>query len=66
MAVKRGHEVEIGDPNPKNPTWRTGALYPFRASIAANTKPVGQWTSYEIVCREHDYSVRINGRVVNT
>ena len=66
VAVKRGHEMEIGDPNPENPTWRTGALYPFHAPVAANTKPVGQWNSYEIVCRGHDYSVRINGQVVNT
>jgi len=66
VAVKQGHEMEIGDPNPEKPTWRTGALYPFRAPIAANTKPVGQWNTYEIVCRDHDYSVRINGRMVNT
>jgi hypothetical protein len=64
--VKQGQEMEIGDPNPKIPTWRTGALYPFHASVVANTKPVGQWNSYEIVCHGHDYSVRINGRVVNT
>ncbi len=65
-AVKRGHEMEIGDPNPKNPTWRTGSIYPFHAPGAANTKPVGQWNQYEIVCRGHDYAVRINGKVVNT
>lgn len=63
-AVRKGHEIEIGDPNPKIPTWRTGSVYPFQASAGANTKPVGQWNSYEIVAREHDYSVRINGKVV--
>jgi len=66
VAVKKGHEMEIGDPNPEKPTWRTGSMYPFHASVTANTKPIGQWNSYEIVCRGHDYSVRINGRVVNT
>ena len=66
VAVKKGQEMEIGDPNPENPTWRTGALYPFHAPVAANTKPIGQWNSYEIVARGHDYSVRINGKVVNT
>jgi hypothetical protein len=65
-AVKRGHEMEIGDPNPANPTWRTGAFYPFHAPVLANTKPPGQWNRYEIVCREHNYSVRMNGRLVNT
>ena len=66
VAVKKGQELEIGDPNPEKPTWRTGSMYPFHASVTANTKPIGQWNSYEIVCRGHDYSVRINGMVVNT
>ena len=66
VAVRKGQEMEIGDPKPENPTWRTGSLYPFHASISANTKEPGQWNSYEIVCRGHDYSVRINGKVVNT
>jgi len=66
VAVGKGHEMEIGDPNPEKPTWRTGSLYPFHAPVAATTKPAGQWNSYEIVCRGHDYSVRINGKVVNT
>lgn len=66
VAVKGGHEMEIGDPNPENPTWRTGAFYPFHAPVAANTQPAGEWNRYEIVCRDHDYSVRINDRVVNT
>ena len=66
VVVKQGHEVEIGDPNPEQPTWRTGSVYPFHASTKANTKPVGEWNRYEIVCRDHDYSVRINGTVVNT
>ncbi len=66
VAVRAGHEMEIGDPNPENPLWRTGAMYPFRAPVAANTRPIGQWNSYEIVCRGHDYSVRINGKAVTT
>ena len=35
VAVKKGHEMEIGDPNPEKPTWRTGAIYPFHAPVAA-------------------------------
>jgi hypothetical protein len=65
-AVQNGHEVEIGDPNPEKPTWRTGSIYPFHAPVAASTKAPGQWNQYEIVCRGHDYSVRINGKLVNT
>jgi len=63
-AVKQGHEMEIGDPDPKDPTWRTGSIYPFKASTTANTKPPGQWNEYEITCIGQDYSVRINGKVV--
>ena len=65
-AVKRGHEMEIGDPEPKIPTWRTGSIYPFQASRKANTKPVGQWNEYEIICIGHHYSVRMNGELVTT
>src|SRR5438128_2646018 len=31
-AVQQGHEMEIGDPLPKDPTWCTGSIYPFKAS----------------------------------
>ncbi|PYK97010.1 MAG: hypothetical protein DME19_17775, partial [Verrucomicrobia bacterium] len=65
-AVKQGHEIEIGDPNPEKPAWRTGSLYPFHAPVTANTRTPGQWNQYEIVCRGHDYSVRINDKLINT
>src|SRR6185369_12706254 len=65
-AVKQGHEMEIGDPNPEKPTWRTGSIYPFHASVTANTTAPGQWNQFELVCRGHDYSVRMNGKLVNT
>ena len=45
VAVKRGHEFEIGDPNPENPTWRTGSMYPFKAATKANTRALGEWNS---------------------
>jgi hypothetical protein len=63
-AVNQGHEMEIGDPNPKEPTWRTGSIYPFAASTNANTQSLGQWNNYEIRCVGQDYSVRINGKLV--
>ena len=65
-AVRQGHEMEIGDPNPKDPTWRTGSIYPFKASLKANTRPPGQWNDYEITCLGQSYSVRINGELVLT
>jgi len=63
-AVHKGHEMEIGDPEPNDPTWRTGSIYPFRASSKANTRPIGQWNQYEIACVGHTYTVRINGEEV--
>ncbi|MCY2953569.1 MAG: DUF1080 domain-containing protein [Planctomycetota bacterium] len=64
IAVNKGHEMEIGDPNPKDPTWRTGSIYPFCASSSANTKPIGQWNTYQIACIDHLYIVWINGQEV--
>jgi 3-keto-disaccharide hydrolase len=65
-AVKQGHEFEIGDPNPEKPAWRTGSIYPFKASSKANTRTVNQWNEFEMACIGHDYSVRINGQLVTT
>jgi hypothetical protein len=64
IAVNQGHEMEIGDPNPQDPTWRTGSIYPFQASSKANTKPLGQWNTFELRCIGHSYTVKINGEVV--
>lgn len=65
-AVHQGHEMEIGDPEPKDPTWRTGSIYPFQASTRANTKPLGQWNEYEIICQGQTYTVRLNGEQIMT
>lgn len=64
VAVRQGHEMEIGDPDPKEPTWRTGSIYPFQASVTANSRPCGQWNRYELICVGHHYSVRLNGKLV--
>jgi hypothetical protein len=56
--------MEIGDPQPEDPTWRTGSIYPFAASSRANTLPLGQWNRYELTAVGHTYSVRINGEEV--
>ncbi len=63
-AVHQGHEMEIGDPAPKDPTWRTGSIYPFQASTRAATRPVGEWNAYEITCVGQRYTVRMNGELV--
>lgn len=66
VAIKRGHEIELGDPKAGNPTWHTGSIYPFKAPAFNASKPPGEWNSYEIIVRNHDYSVRLNGKLVTT
>jgi hypothetical protein len=64
-AVKCGHEMELGDdPDGKDPTWRTGALYPFQPPTRVPTRPVGEWNSYEFSAVGQVYIVRINGETV--
>lgn len=66
VAVKRGHEMEIGDPKAGNPTWHTGSIYPFQAPAKDASKPPGHWNQYEIIARGQNYSVRLNGQLVTT
>jgi len=65
VAVNWGHEMEIGDdPEDKEPTWRTGALYPFQPPTHVPTRPIGEWNSYELIVVDQTYIVRINGETV--
>lgn len=63
-AVQKGLGMEIGDPQAADATLRTGAIRGVAAPSAANTKPAGQWNTFEIVCYGHSYAVRINGEMV--
>lgn len=67
VAVRRGHEFEIGDPRPAQPAEGTGAFYPFQGpATLAGLRPAGQWNAYELTCIGPNYALRINGRLVNT
>jgi hypothetical protein len=66
IAVKQGHEFEIGDAKAANPRDGTGAFYPFHGPAAVPAKPWGQWNDYELTCIGPNYSLRINGQLVNT
>ncbi|HVY71037.1 MAG TPA: DUF1080 domain-containing protein [Verrucomicrobiae bacterium] len=66
LAVRQGHEFEIGDPAPAKITDTTGSIYPFHPPVAVPMKPYGEWNQYEIICQDHNYSFRLNGRLVNT
>ena len=63
VAVKQGHEMEIGENAPaKN---ATGSIYPFQSPAWAPLKPHGEWNAYEITCIGRTYDVRLNGHLVN-
>jgi hypothetical protein len=67
IAVKQGHEFEIGDNKPKEgPEHGTGAFYPFHGPAKAPVKAFGEWNSYELTCVRNNYALRINGELVNT
>jgi hypothetical protein len=66
IAVKQGHELEIGDPKAAKPADATGAIYPFHGPVAVPVKAYGAWNNYELTCVGKNYSVRLNGKLVNT
>jgi Domain of Unknown Function (DUF1080) len=63
IAVNTGYEIQIDDmamPD-GNPLHKTGAIYNFAApSKAIESKPVGQWNTFEIEVIGQKYSVTLN------
>ncbi|GEM_PF-246857 len=66
IAVKHGHEFEIGDRKAAKPEDGTGSFYPFHGPAELPLKPWGEWNSYELTCIGPNYSLRLNGKLVNT
>ena len=66
VAVRRGHEFEIGEVAARDPKDGTGAFYPFHGPASLPVKQWGEWNSYELVCIGPNYALRLNGRLVNT
>jgi hypothetical protein len=63
-AVKAGYEIQICDG--ADPEHRTGAVYSFKAAEKApTTKPVGEWNTYEISVKGQEYTISLNGEVIN-
>lgn len=63
IAVKQGHEMEIGVGVPAKDA--TGSIYPFQSPTWLPLKPPGEWNGYEIACVGRVYDVRLNGHLVN-
>ena len=66
VAVRQGHEFEIGERQPAKPKDGTGSFYPFHGPATVPVKPWGEWNGYELICIGPNYSLRINGELVNT
>ena len=63
-AVKAGYEIQICDG--ADPEHRTGAVYSFKAAEKAPpAKPIGEWNTYEIAVKGQDYTISLNGEVIN-
>jgi hypothetical protein len=62
VAVKKGHEIEIGSSTPSNKS--TGSIYAFHGPTELPLKPLGEWNAYEITCTEKRYQVRLNGKPI--
>ena len=63
-AVNEGYEIQICDG--ADPEHRTGAVYSFKAADKTPpTRPVGEWNTYEISVKGQDYTISLNGQVIN-
>lgn len=69
VGVDFGFEIQIDQqarPDGSD-THRTGAIYSFKGPTDGplNVHPVGEWNDYEITVDGQDFSVALNGHVVN-
>ena len=67
VAINQGYEVQIreGEANDAEPQ-KTGSIYNFDREDARNARPTGQWNDYEIIAEGQQFTVILNGEVVNT
>ena len=65
--VTTGYEIQVdehGAPD-ANPLSRTGAIYSFSPPLVNAAHPAGEWNRYELRAIGQQYTVRLNGTVVN-
>ena len=65
VAINQGYEVQIYDGTTGEPQ-KTGSIYNFKREERRNSNPIGHWNDYEIRAVGHEYTVILNGEVVNT
>jgi hypothetical protein len=69
VGVNFGFEVQIDElARPDNaPIHRTGAIYSFKGPTdgPVAVRPVGEWNQYEITVDGADFTVALNGQLIN-
>jgi len=63
IAVNEGYEIQICDA--ADGLHGTGSVYSFCAPSHKPTKPAGEWNSYSITVVGQDYTIAVNGEIVN-
>ncbi|HPF13411.1 MAG: DUF1080 domain-containing protein [Planctomycetes bacterium] len=63
VAVNGGYELQICDEDGEKT--KTGSVYSFQGPTAVPTRPTGEWNDYSIEVVGQQYTVTINGQVVN-
>ena len=63
VAVHQGYEFQICDTGVD--VHNTGSAYSFQGVSHMPTKEVGKWNQYEIIAVGQNYTIKINGEVVN-
>jgi hypothetical protein len=69
VGVNFGFEIQIDQQARPDGSdiYRTGAIYSFKGATDGplNVHPVGEWNDYEITVDGPDFTVALNGQVVN-
>ncbi|WP_447986856.1 family 16 glycoside hydrolase [Nitrospira sp. Nam74] len=69
VGVNLGFEIQIDElGRPDNaPIHRTGAIYAFKGPSdgPVTVRPLGEWNQYEITVSHPDFTVALNGQVIN-
>lgn len=69
VGINFGFEVQIDEQARPDgaPIHRTGAIYGFKGpDDVVGARPVGEWNQYEITVDGADFTVALNGTVINT
>jgi type 1 glutamine amidotransferase len=64
IPVNEGYEIQIYSDHPSKNS--TGAIYSFHVPTAVPQKPAGEWNDLEIKAVGTQYTVALNGKVINT